>query len=94
MEFRKRKYMPNKAVLKLSLLFCIAICLIYKIGKKIFIAYVDPAEDKYNYFKWVYYFMNHEKIFIFNFYLFYIFIISAFFSLILWYKIYKDDIDE
>ena len=86
--------MPNKAVLKLSVLFCIIVFLIYKVGKKIFIAYVDPTADKYNYFKWVYYFMNQEKVFTFNFYLFYIFIISAFFSLILWYKIYKDDIDE
>jgi len=47
--------MPNKAVLKLSVLFCIIVFLIYKVGKKIFIAYVDPTVDKYNYFKWGYY---------------------------------------
>ena len=69
--------MPNKAVLKLSVLFCIIVFLIYKVGKKIFIAYVDPTVDKYNYFEWVYYFMNQEKVFTLNFYLFYIFIFQG-----------------
>ena len=73
------------------LLFIIFIVLVYIVSYTIFIIFSDPNYQTFQYNYWAYYFINKDKYFIFNFYLFYIFMVSAFFSIVLWVKCYMDN---
>lgn len=84
-----------KFMWKAVAVFVAIVFILYHVSFYAFITITDPNKKNFEYFDWVYYFLNHGKVFIFNFYLFYIFVVSAFFSILLWVKIYKSgDIDE
>lgn len=76
-----------KVYFKLILVFILFEVVSYKLFGKFFY----QIAEKYEYMDWVYYFYFPSKNGIFFFYLYFIFTSSAFFTLLIWYKIYKNN---